>query len=52
MADSGKAKLQKVEIGHNNGVAAEVLAGVSQGEKVILHPPDAVTAGSAVRARE
>jgi len=52
VADSGKAKLQKVEIGHNNGIAAEVLSGISDGQKVILHPPDAVTAGAAVRARD
>jgi HlyD family secretion protein len=52
LADSGKAVLQKVEIGHNNGVQAEVLGGISAGQKVILHPPDAVTAGAAITERK
>ncbi len=47
----GKACLTKVEIAHTNGVAAEVRAGLNQGQSVILHPPDAVIDGGAVRAR-
>ena len=47
----GKARLTKVEIAHTNGVAAEVRAGLREGESVILHPPDAVADGGAVRAR-
>ncbi len=52
VADSGRARLQKVEIGHNNGIAAEVISGVTNGQQVILHPPDAVTAGGVVKARD
>ena len=37
--DNGKARLAKVQIGHNSGVAAEVLGGVTPGQQVILHPP-------------
>lgn len=48
---NGRAELQKVEIGHNNGIQAEVLSGVQAGEHVILHPPDVVTAGAAVKPR-
>jgi HlyD family secretion protein len=44
----GKARLQKVEIGHNNGLAAEVHAGLSLGDTVIIHPPDAVHDGASV----
>lgn len=47
----GKAHLTKVEIGHGNGLAAEVRSGVQQGQTVILHPPDAVADGAAVNAR-
>ena len=47
----GKARLTKVEIAHTNGVAAEVRAGLQQGQAVILHPPDAVADGGAVRGR-
>jgi HlyD family secretion protein len=49
--DAGKARLTKVEIAHNNGVAAEVHTGLSEGQRVILHPPDAVADGARVQPR-
>lgn len=49
--DGGKARLVKVEIAHNNGVAAEVVSGLSEGQRVLLHPPDTVADGAAVKAR-
>jgi HlyD family secretion protein len=49
--DAGKARLTKVEIAHNNGVAAEVRTGLNEGKRVILHPPDAVTDGARVQPR-
>ena len=49
--DGGKARLTKVEIVHNNGVAAEVVSGLSEGRRVLLHPPDTVTDGAAVKQR-
>lgn len=49
--EAGRARLREVEIAHNNGRAAEVRAGLRPGETVLLHPPDAVTEGAAVRAR-
>jgi HlyD family secretion protein len=51
IAEGGKARLTKVDIVHNNGVAAEVRAGVSEGQRVLLHPPDTVADGVAVKAR-
>ena len=50
--DGGKARLQKVEILHNNGVAAEIHSGLTPGQRVILHPPDSITEGAAVKAKE
>jgi HlyD family secretion protein len=50
--DEGKARLAKVEIAHNNGVAAELRSGLREGQRVILHPPDAVADGAAVRLRK
>jgi HlyD family secretion protein len=47
----GKARLTKVEIGRTNGLAAEVRDGLQPGEAVILHPPDAVADGVAVKRR-
>ncbi len=49
--EGGKARLIKVEIGHSNGIAAEVRSGLQQGQTVILHPPDAVTDDASVTAR-
>jgi HlyD family secretion protein len=50
--DGGKARLQKVEILHNNGVAAEIRSGLTQGQRVILHPPDSISEGASVKAKE
>ena len=47
----GNARLTKVEIAHNNGLAAEVRSGLQQGQSVILHPPDALADGAAVKTR-
>ncbi|MDQ3622165.1 MAG: HlyD family efflux transporter periplasmic adaptor subunit [Verrucomicrobiota bacterium] len=49
--DRARAKLTKVEIGHQNGVAAEVLVGLSKGQAVILHPPDGVADEAAIKPR-
>ena len=51
VVDGGKARLMKVEIAHNNGIAAEVRSGVNEGESVILHPSDTVADGVTVEAR-
>ncbi|HZJ15961.1 MAG TPA: HlyD family efflux transporter periplasmic adaptor subunit [Chthoniobacteraceae bacterium] len=52
VVESGKARLRKVEIAHNNGVAAEVRAGVTEGQSVVLHPSDSVVDGASVRPRQ
>jgi HlyD family secretion protein len=44
----GRAQIRRVEIGHNNGVAAEVRSSVSAGDLVIVHPPDSVHDGAGV----
>ena len=49
--DGGKARIAKVEIAHNNGVAAEVLGGLREGQRVLLHPPDTVADGASVKPR-
>jgi HlyD family secretion protein len=51
VADSGKARLTKVEIAHNNGIAAEVRSGVGEHTSVILHPSDTVADGVSLRPR-
>lgn len=51
VVEGGKARLTAVEIGHSNGIAAEVVGGLTEGQQVILHPPDSVSAGAAVAPR-
>lgn len=48
VADAGRARLKRLEIGRHNGLAAEVRSGVVAGERVILHPPDTLVDGGAV----
>lgn len=49
--DDGKARLTKVQIGHHNGEAAELIKGVSPGQRLILHPPDTLADGKPVKPR-
>lgn len=49
--EDGRARLQRVEIGHSNGEFAEVRAGLSPGERVVLHPGQSIADGLAVRVR-
>jgi len=44
--------LRRVEISHNNGVDAEVHSGLSEGDAVIIHPPDSVNDGASVVAKQ
>ncbi|WP_313055381.1 efflux RND transporter periplasmic adaptor subunit [Pseudomonas lopnurensis] len=46
--DEGTARLREVEIGRSNGIHAQVLAGLSEKDRVIVHPPDSITDGAAV----
>ncbi len=47
----GRARSTTVEIGRRADRMAEVLAGLSPGEQVILHPSDRIADGAAVAAR-
>jgi HlyD family secretion protein len=42
--------LREVKIGQNNGVAAQVRAGLTEGQIVIVYPPDHLTDGDRVAA--
>jgi len=48
---SGKAVLQRVEIGQNNGIDAELLGGLEQGDQVILFPSANLDDGQRVTKR-
>jgi HlyD family secretion protein len=49
--ENNRARRRAVKIGHRNGLTAQILAGLSAGERVVNHPSDAVEDGRRVRAR-
>lgn len=51
IAEGSIAKLRSVDIGKNNGIEAEVLAGLQAGDSVLMHPSDKITAGTRVAPR-
>ena len=48
---NGKAVLQKVSIGHNNGLQAQVLDGLDVGENLVLYPGAGLTNNNRVKKR-
>ncbi len=48
----GRASTTVVTIGHRNGRMAELLSGLSAGDRVILHPSDRIKKGVRVSERE
>ncbi len=48
----GKAQITPVEIGHRNGLTAELLSGIDRGAPVVLYPSDQVGDGTRVKERE
>lgn len=49
--NDGRAAHRTIEIGHRNGLAAEVVSGLDEGDAVIVHPPDTVDDGSRISLR-
>ncbi len=49
--ESGVARLRVVQVGRRQGIAAEILAGLTKGERVIPHPSDSLSDGAAVQPR-
>lgn len=47
----GRARRQPVEIGHRNGLQAQVVSGVREGDVVIVHPGDKIEDGIRVVLR-
>jgi len=46
-----RAQRRVVTVGHNNGIEAEILDGLQEGDEVILHPSDKVQEGKAIERR-
>jgi len=49
--EEGRARRRAVEIGRRNGLEAQVLGGLEEGERVVLYPSDLIGEGSRVEAR-
>jgi HlyD family secretion protein len=47
----GKAERRSVKVGQRSGLAAQILAGLSEGEVAIAHPSDSIDVGTGVRRR-
>ncbi len=51
VVDSGRARKRTIEIGHRSDQAAEILSGLREGDRVIIHPGDEIADGVRVKAR-
>jgi HlyD family secretion protein len=51
VVENGAARRRMVKVGQRTGLAAQILEGVEAGERVIVHPDDAVADGGAVEVR-
>jgi HlyD family secretion protein len=51
VVENNRARLRPVEVGHRNGLTAEIISGLREGELVVAHPDDQVTAGARVKVR-
>jgi HlyD family secretion protein len=52
VVEGGEARLREVELGHRGETHVEVLAGLDEGERIIVHPSDSVEDGGQVEERE
>ncbi len=50
--ESGRARLRTVQVGQRNGLAAEIISGLKERERVIAYPDDSIRDGSPVRPRK
>src|SRR5690606_1511504 len=50
--DDGRAELGFVEIGREDGRYAQILDGLEEGERIVLHPNDRIADGTRIEARE
>jgi HlyD family secretion protein len=52
VAKNKRAELREVEIGYRNGLNAEIMSGLDEGETVITHPDSSVKDGIRLRLRK
>ncbi|HMB90052.1 MAG TPA: efflux RND transporter periplasmic adaptor subunit [Rhodothermales bacterium] len=49
--EDGEARRRPVEVGHRNGLTAQIADGLTEGEAVIVHPSDEIEDGGQVEPR-
>jgi HlyD family secretion protein len=49
VAEKGRASLRTVKIGQRNGLSAQILSGLREHERVIIHPDDKVKGGVLIK---
>jgi HlyD family secretion protein len=52
VVEGGRAKLRLVEIGQRAGLVAQVVSGLTAGEKLVNHPDEKITNGTRVKVRK
>lgn len=51
VAENGRARMRTIQVGHSSGLEAEVQKGLSEGDRVVVHPSDRVQDGVAIEPR-
>ena len=51
VVDGGRARLRPLQVGQRNDREGQILNGLSEGQTVVVHPPDTLTDGARVRVR-
>jgi HlyD family secretion protein len=51
VAEGGVARLRTVEVGRMNDLTAEILGGLADGDRVLVHPSDRVDDGTRIVQR-
>lgn len=50
-AEDGRSRLKSVRVGHRGALQSEVLAGLSEGDRVIVHPDREIRDGTRIQGR-
>lgn len=51
VVDGGRSRKRTIEIGHRSDQTAEIVSGLREGDRVIIHPSDEIADGARVKAR-
>jgi HlyD family secretion protein len=52
VAESGRARKRIVDIGQRNGLAAQIISGLQENEKVLAYPDDSISEGTKIKQRK